>query len=176
MIRTMIGIGLATAVAVAGVPAAGAQGAKQEPRPYTQAFLKKAGEMQQAEISLALLVDGRAANDRVRQFADHMIAIHKKLLQEVQELAAEKGVTLPSELSDEHKQKIKEFSQLSGHRFDRTYMHYILRDHQMDVENFEEGMQTLEDSDVLHWTYRTLPILRAHVEEARWIQQSLQTN
>jgi hypothetical protein len=55
-------------------------------------------------------------------------------------------------------------------------MHYILRNHQQDVQEFEEGMQTLEDSDVLHWTYKALPMLRAHVEEARWIQQSLQTN
>lgn len=176
MIRTMIVISLATAVAVAGVPAAGAQEVKQEPRPYTQAFLKKAGEMQRAEISLALLADERAANNRVRQFAEHMIASHKSLLQDVQELAAEKNVQLVLELSDEHKQKIKEFSQLSGHTFDRTYMHYILRDHQMDVQEFEEGMQTVEDSDVLHWTYRTLPMLRAHVEQARWIKQSLQTN
>lgn len=176
MIRTMIVISLATLVAVAGIPAAGAQETKQEPKPYTHAFLKNVGEMQQAEISLALLADGRAANQRVTQFAEHMIAIHKKLLQEVQELAAEKSVQVPTELSDEHKQKIKEFSQLSGHTFDRMYMRYILGDHQRDVQEFEDGMQTLEDSDVLHWTYRTLPMLRAHVEEARWLQQGLQTN
>ena len=174
MIRLIV-ISLAMVVATV-IQTAGAEEAKQVPKPYTHAFLKKAGKMQQAQISLALLVDERAANKRVRQFAEHMIATHKKMSQEVQELSAEKGVKLPSELSDEHAQKIKELSQLSGHAFDRTYMHYILRNHQMDVQEFEEGMQTLEDSDVLHWTYRTLPMLRAHVEEARWIQQSLQTN
>lgn len=174
MIR-MIVISLAMMTA-AVIPAVGAQEVKQEPKPHTQAFLKKTAEEQQAAISLALLADGRAANTHVREFADHMIAIHKKLLREVQELAAGKGVNLPSALSDEHAQKIKEFSQLSGHAFDRMYMHYILRDHQIDVGEFEEAMQTLEDSDVLHWTYRTLPMLRAHVEEARWLQQSLQTN
>ncbi len=175
MIRTIV-ISLAVVAAAAVIPVAGAQEVKQELKPHTQAFLKKTAEEQQAHISLALLADGRAANIRVTQFADHMITTHKKLLKEVEELAAEKGVTLPSALSDEHKQKIKEFTQLSGHAFDRTYMQYILRDHQIDVEEFEEAMQTLEDSDVLHWTYRTLPMLRAHVEEARWIQQSLQTN
>lgn len=158
------------------IPAAKAQEVKEETKPYTQAFLKKTAEEQQAQISLALLADERAANTRVRQFADHIIAIHNKLLKEVEELAAEKGVKLPSKLSEEHARTIKEFSQLSGHAFDRTYMHYILGDHQIDVQEFEEGMQTVEDSDVLHWTYRTLPMMRAHVEEARWLQQSLQTN
>ena len=174
MIR-MIMISVTMVVATV-IPAARAQEAKPDPKPYTQAFLKKTAEEQQAQISLALLADERAANTRVRQFADHMTTIHKKLLKEVEELATEKGVMLPSELNDEHARTIKEFSRLSGHTFDRTYMHYILRDHQIDVQEFEEGMQTVEDSDVLHWTYRTLPMLRAHVEEARWLQQSLQTN
>ena len=174
MIR-MIMISLAMVV-VTIIPAARAQEVKQDPKPYTDTFLKKTAEDQQAQISLALLAEGRTANTRVKEFADHMIAVHKKLLKEIEELAAEKGVRLPSKLSDEHARSIKDFSQLSGHAFDRTYMHYILRDHQIDVQEFEEGMRTVEDSDVLHWTYRTLPMMRAHVEEARWLQQSLQSN
>jgi putative membrane protein len=175
MIRAIV-VSWVMLTAVAVIPPAKAEESKQVPKPYTHVFLQKAGEMQQAEISLALLADERAANKRVRQFAEHAIAIHKKLLKEVEELADEKEVQVPVELSREHRQKLKELSQLSGHAFDRTYMHYILRDHQMNVQEFEEGMQTLEDADVLHWTYRTLPMLRAHVEDARWIQQSLQTN
>lgn len=69
----------ATAATVAVIPAARAQGAKAEPRPYTQAFLKKAAEMQQAQIALALLVDGRATNKRVKEFAEEMIKAHKRM-------------------------------------------------------------------------------------------------
>lgn len=83
---------------------------------------------------------------------------------------------LPTELSDEHKQKLKEFSPLSGHAFDREYLRYILRDLQSEVYEFEENMQILEDPDVLHWAYRIIPTLRAHVEEARGIKYALQTN
>ncbi len=86
-----------------------------------------------------------------------------------------KGVQLPSEVSGEHKQKLKELSSLSGHAFDREYMQYILRDQQNEVNEFEEAMETVEDAAVLRWTHRTLPMLRAHVEEARGIKYSLQT-
>ena len=175
MIRTIV-ISLATATAMAVVPVAWAQSAKPEPKPYTQAFLKKAAEMQQAQISLALLVDGRAASKRAKEFAEEMIAAHKRISREIQEMAGAKGVQLPPELSDEHKRKLKELTPLSGHAFDREYMQYIMWDHQRDVQEFEESMQTVEDPDVLHWSYRTLPMFRAHVEEARWIKQSLQTN
>jgi putative membrane protein len=164
MIRTIVfSLSLVMAAAVAVIPAAVAQGAKPEPRPYTQ-------------VTLALLVDGRAANNRVKQFGEEMIVTHKRMSQEVQAMAAEKGVQLPVELRDEHKQKLKELSQLSGHAFDREYMRHILWHHQHDVQEFEESMRTVEEPDVLHWSYRTLPMLRAHVEEARWIQQSMQTN
>lgn len=57
-----------------------------------------------------------------------------RISQEVQDLATQKGVQLPpSEVSDEHKQKLKEFSSLSGHAFDREYLQYILRDRQNEV-------------------------------------------
>jgi len=171
MIRIIV-IGLITAATAV----AWAQSATPESRPYTHAFLKKAAEMQHAQISLALLVDGRATHTRMKEFGEHLIADHKRISREIQELAEEKGIPLPSGLRDEHKQKLKDLSPLLGHAFDREYMNYILRNHQNDVHEFEESMQTVEDPDVLHWTYRTLPILRAHVEEARWIKQALQTN
>ena len=66
-----------------------------------------------------------------------MIPAHKRMRQEVQDMAGQEGVQLPSELSDDHKQKMKEFSQLTGHAFDREYMQYILWDHQRDVQEFE---------------------------------------
>ncbi|MGZ9188562.1 MAG: DUF4142 domain-containing protein [Nitrospira sp.] len=172
----MLVVSLATVAAVAFIPATGAQSAEQQAKPQTQTFLKKAAEMQQAEITLGRLAADRGANKRVRQFGLQMTGAHNKINEEVLELAAAKGVQLPTELSDEHKQKVNELSQLSGHAFDREYMHYILRDKQNVVSEFEEGMLTVEDSDVLHWTYRSLPMLRMHVEEARGIKQGLQTN
>jgi putative membrane protein len=104
-----------------------------------------------------------------------MASAHKRMSEEVQGLATAKGVPLSSELNEEHKQKVKEFSQLTGHAFDREYMTYILRDHQNSANEFEEHMQLVEDSDVLHWIARTLPLLRAHVEEARGIKYAMQT-
>ncbi len=71
---------------------------------------------------------------------------------------------------------MKDLSQLSGHAFDREYLAYILRDHQNSANEFEEHMQVVEDLDVLHWIARTLPLLRAHVEEARGIKYAMQTN
>ncbi|MFO0700777.1 MAG: DUF4142 domain-containing protein [Nitrospira sp.] len=175
MIRTIV-ISLVTAGAMAVIPATGLLGAEPEAKPHTVACLKKATEMNQAKTALGQLAGDRGANPRVRQFGLQMASAHKKLSEEVQGLATAKGVQLSSELNEEHKQKVKEFSQLSGHAFDREYMAYILRDHQNSANEFDEHMLMVEDPDVLHWIARTLPLLRAHVEEARGIKYALQTN
>jgi len=173
MIRTIV-ISLVTAAA-AFIPATGLLAAEPEVKPHTLACLKKAAEMSQAKTALGQLAGDRGANPRVRQFGLQLASTHKRLSEEVHGLATPKGVQLPSELSDEHKQKVKELSQLTGHAFDREYLAYILRDHQNSANEFEEHMLAVEDSDVLHWIARTLPLLRAHVEEARGIKYALQT-
>ena len=175
MIRTMM-ISLVTAAAVAVVPVTSLLAAEPEAKSHTVACLKKATEMNQAKTALGQLAGDRGANPRVRQFGLQMASAHKRLNEEVQGLATTKGVQLSSELSEEHKQKVKEFSQLSGHAFDREYMAYILRDHQNSANEFDEHMLMVEDLDVLHWIARTLPLLRAHVEEARGIKYAMQTN
>jgi putative membrane protein len=174
MIRTMM-LGLAAAAVVAFIPATGAQSAEQGAKPSTQAFLKNAAEMCHAEMALGQLAADRGANKRVRQFGGEMKEAHKRVSEGVQLLASRYNVKLPSEPNDEHKQKIKELSSLSGHAFDREYMQYILWDQQKEVNEFEEAMHTLEDPDVLRWTHMTLPRLRSYVEEARGIKYSMQT-
>lgn len=174
MIRTLV-VGLVTATAVIVTPATGLLAAEPEAKPHTVSCLKKAAEMHQSKITLGQLAADRGANPRVRQFGLQMAGAHKRLSEEVQGLATAKGVQLPSELSDEHKQKAKEFSQLNGHAFDREYLAYILRDHQNTANEFEEHMLVVEDPDVLHWIAKTLPQLRAHVEEARGAKYALQT-
>jgi putative membrane protein len=133
----------------------------------------KAAEEQLAQITLSRLAAQRSKNDRVKQFGEEMVVAHLRVKFQLEELATTRGVQLPSELDEDHKRIQKELSQLSGHAFDREYLNYILRDHQNYVNEFEEGMQTVEDADVLRWAHKTLPMLRALVEEARWTKMEL---
>jgi len=166
-------IGLAIAAAAAIISTTGTHAAKPDVKPNTQTFLMKAAEEQEAQVALGQLAGQQAKNPRVKQFGEEMIAGHKKLIRELDELAAARGIKLPSELADDDKRTRKELSQLSGHAFDRTYLQYILRDHQNYVNEFEESIQTVEDAEVLRWAHKTLPMLRAHVEEARWTKMVL---
>lgn len=172
MNRTMM-IGLALAAALAITSTTGTHAAKPDVQLNTQAFLMKAVEEQLAQIMLGRLAGQQAKNDRVKQFAEEMVVAHLRAKFQLEELAAPRGVKLSSELDDDHKRIQKELSQLSGHAFDREYLNYILREHQHFVNEFEESIQTVEDTDVLRWAHKTLAMLRAHVEEARWTKMVL---
>jgi putative membrane protein len=169
-------IGLATAAVIAVISTTGTHAAKPDVTPNTQTFLKKAAEEQQAQIALGQLAAKQAKNARVKNFGEEMVIVHRSVSFQLRELATARGIQLPLEPDDEHKRVQKELSQLSGHAFDRAYMQQILGDHQNDVNEFEESMQTLDDAEVLRWAHKTLPMLRAHIEDARWILHSLQTN
>ncbi|MGZ8385697.1 MAG: DUF4142 domain-containing protein [Nitrospira sp.] len=107
-------------------PPDGAHSAAQQAKPSTEAFLKNVAEMCQAKSALGQLAAERTANPRVKHFVERMIEAHKRISPETQLFATRHDVTLPAALSEEHKQKLKEFSSLSGHAFDREYLRYIL--------------------------------------------------
>jgi putative membrane protein len=168
-------ISLIVIVLMASLSARVVQAAEPKVTANTDSFLKKAAEEQLIEIALGLLVAQRAKNDRVKDYAVQMAADHMKLSRQLEELAAKKGVKLPPGLNPEHKQKVDELSQLSGHAFDRTYMSYIIRHHENNVEEFGKDAKTLQDLDAKQWVDLTLPLFQTHREKAISIKNSLQT-
>jgi len=167
---------LAIAAAVAVCP--GAVLSEQLESPVSpEAFLKKAAQGQQAEIALGQLASKKATDPQVKQFGAHMIEDHQKASQEVQQLASREGIQLPSQMSEKHKQKQQQFSQLSGKEFDRAYMMYMLRNHMIDVTEFEQQAPAIKDPQVQQWAAGALPILKQHLQQAQQIatEMGLQT-
>ena len=164
---------LLAAAAAAFIPASGAQSAKQDALHSTQSFLQRAAERQQAEIVLGELASERAGDRQVKQFGAQMIEDHRKASTEIRQLAAKEGVTLPTELTDRHKDRREQFAQLSGSEFDRAYIGYMLRDHRKDVKEFERNVKAIKDPQVLHWAEDTLPLLKEHLRQAQQIAAAI---
>ncbi len=154
----------------------GTAGATPEANGNAQTFLNKAAEEHQIEISLGQLATQRATNERVKEFGQQMVDDHKKAGQQVEELAMKEGVRLSAGANQDHKERVNELSQLSGHAFDRAYMNYILQNHESTVEEFQREAKRVQDQDIKQWIISTLPILEAHREKARQVKYSLQTN
>lgn len=141
--------------------------------PPADTFLKEAAEEEHGEIVLGQLAMGRASDAEVKRYGEQMLVDHTVGYQELQQMASEKGIQLPSEPSKEKKEKEQELSQLTGREFDRAYMSYMVRDHLKDIEEFEEGAKILKDPAARIWALASLLTLKKHLEMAKTIASSL---
>lgn len=145
----------------------------------TQSVLEKAADEMQVEMSLGHLAAQRASNQQVQEFGQHMAEDHKKVSQQIQLLALQQGVTLSSDYGEHRNnldKKLEELSKLSGHAFDREYMDYSIRDHEIAIEQFRQRVGSVRNQGIKQWILLVLPILESHREQAHRVKYSLQTN
>lgn len=130
-------------------------------------FMEKAAIGGLFEVSTGSAVSPKAKKPEVKSFADRMVSDHSKASDELKQLATAKGVTLPADMDDEHKQKMQ--SIVSAADVDKAYMEEMAKDHDKDVKEFEEAAQKAQDPDLKAWIEKTLPVLKDHQRNAHSI-------
>jgi putative membrane protein len=127
------------------------------------------------EMELSRLAVAKGNDASVRDFAQRMVTDHEKTAQELKELAAAKGATLPTVSAlDKKETKMKdELAGLSGKEFDRAYMRMMLRDHGKDVRAFKKQSDKAEDSMLKAWATKTLALLREHMQSGEAIHEKI---
>jgi putative membrane protein len=130
-------------------------------------FIKKAAQGGMAEVQLGQLATDKGSNDEVKKFGQRMVDDHSKANDQLKQLAASKGVELPTSLNSKDEATKNRLSKLSGNAFDRAYMQDMVKDHTQDVSEFKKASQTAKDPDVKSWASETLPTLEDHLKTAK---------
>ncbi|MGC4099470.1 MAG: DUF4142 domain-containing protein [Nitrospira sp.] len=164
-------ISVATVVILSAIPILSLSAAPSES--LWESFLKTAAQEHQAEIALGQLAIQKAESADVKEFAAKMLQEHQQASLEVQQLAMKEGVTLPKRISDKQKIKLQQLAQLSGRSFDLAYIQYMLQDHTKDVNEFEQTAERLQNQNLKHWAFRTLPVLKQQLVLASSLATSL---
>jgi putative membrane protein len=133
---------------------------------HDRQFFTEAAHGGMAEVEMGRLATERASNPAVKQFGQRMVDDHTRANNELKQLAARKGVTLPTALDSEQRDKLDRLSKLSGAAFDREYMKEMVADHDKDVEEFQKESERATDPDVKAFASKTLPMLQQHLELA----------
>ena len=136
-----------------------------------QNFIQKAAIGGLAEVSLGQQVSPVAKNADAKKFADKMVTDHSKANDELKQLASNKGITLPSETDQEHKDAAQKV--LSAKNVDKAYMDEMVKDHDKDVKEFEEASKSVKDADLKAWIDNTLPVLKEHQKLAHEIKSKM---
>jgi putative membrane protein len=132
-------------------------------------FATQAAQSSIAEVARAQMALQKASNEEVKQYAQKIIDDHTNANNQLKDLAAQKGMTLPTEISAEHKAIADRLSGLSGAGFDSEYMTVEVRDHEKAVDLFQNEAQNGADQELKSWAGTMTPHLQAHQQTAHAI-------
>jgi len=129
-----------------------------------------------AEIEAAKLAQSQSQNDQVKNFAQRMMDDHTNALQELQTLAQQKGVTLPTEPDAQHKAEAKKLGALSGDKFDKRYMAKGgLSDHRNTHRLLSRVENRASDPDLKALAAKMRPVIDQHLTMAETISGAKST-
>jgi predicted outer membrane protein len=120
-----------------------------------------------AEIETGKIAQSKSQNDQVKSFAQQMIDDHSKALSELQTLAQQKGVTLPTEPDSKHKAMATKLQAMSGDAFDKAYMAQAgVSDHKKVHSMLMSDEKRAKDPDVKAAAAKMAPVVEQHLKSA----------
>ncbi|MBO2033150.1 DUF4142 domain-containing protein [Siccationidurans ginsengisoli] len=119
-------------------------------------------EIQQSKMALAKGVTGMA-----KEMANKMIADHTKSTADLKQIAAKKGVKLPTDMDAEHKAMAPAMEKLSGKAFEQKYISQMVADHQKTANTMAAHQQMTKDPALQGFITKTLPVVESHLQMAQ---------
>jgi len=148
-----------------------------------------------AEVELGGLAAERGSDAEVKQFGRDMARDHARSGADLKQIADRLTIALPAQLDDKHRAITERLVTLRGSSFDREYMSAMVDAHQHVLSSLEEqgamrrgktggggrveGAKPAASTDTAtngeqvlsEWAARTLPVVQAHLERAREIDE-----
>ena len=106
-------------------------------------------------------------NEQVREFATMMVADHSAASTELQTIATQKGVMLPTAKPSPSKWN------KADKDYDSDYIGKMVKDHEDAVELFTKASRKSDDPALQSFAAKTLPALQGHLEKAKAIKRAL---
>lgn len=121
-----------------------------------------------AEIQTSRLALQKSSNAQVRAFAQMMITEHTRAQNELNAIAAMKGVRLTDKPGADQRLLYNRLSTLSGAAFDAAYKNVQVNGHAMTLDLIQTYRSLPgRDARVLAYAAKTQPVVAGHLERAK---------
>lgn len=127
------------------------------------------------EVTVARLVLGRPADQRMRTFAAMTLRDHNALLASLGATARAKGLALSTGLDADGVRLLGQLNAAVGTRFDCLYILSQVEMHQKAVTMLQAELPTLVDADVKTLVQQALPVLQRHLSMAQQLSDAMTT-
>ncbi len=135
-------------------------------------FLHHVAEEGYAEIQLGLLAVRKSSDEGVKRFAQKMITDHAMLNDSMRPLADSMGVKQPTHMGKKAQAEYDKLTALTGDDFDKEYLAYMVKDHHMDLREFEDEDETAVDSTLKSTVDKGLQTVQKHTRIVDQLAQS----
>jgi putative membrane protein len=125
-------------------------------------FVEKSYRSGLEEVQLGELAKQKAISQAVREFGERMVTDHTKATDQLRQIATQKGAALPNQMSRGETATFQHLRNKSGVDFDKSYARDMVKDHNHDVKEFQDGAKELADPDLKAWAQTTLAVLEQH--------------
>ncbi|MFB9841919.1 DUF4142 domain-containing protein [Mucilaginibacter ginsenosidivorans] len=136
-------------------------------------FVTTAANDGMTEVTLGKVAEQKAANSRVKGFADMMVTDHTKAGEALAALAKTKNITLPAAPNADSQKAIDDLSKKSGKDFDKAYVDAMVDGHEKAVKLFTDASENCKDADLKAFATNTLPTLKMHLDSIKAIKASM---
>jgi len=135
--------------------------------PEDASFVREAVQAGLTEVKLGTLAVQNGQDQNVKTFAQKLASDHTAANQELQQIAAQKGMQLPTVIDAREMLTLKRLSSLSGTEFDRAFAQDAVKAHEQAVKLFQKEAQSGQDPELKAFAQKKLPMLREHLAMAR---------
>ncbi len=128
------------------------------------------------EINQGKLAEKKSENEHVKSFAKKMVDDHTKALDDLKQLAKDKGVNLPTETDARQQAMENKLGSLSGAQFDRQYLEQAgNRAHRETHQLLQRISTRAKDTDLKSYANKVLPTIEDHQKMAKDARKELQS-
>ncbi|MEV0700234.1 DUF4142 domain-containing protein [Saccharopolyspora sp. NPDC050389] len=149
-------------VAALAVPGVAAASAEQD-----NSFMAQVAQVNLAEITIGKLALQKATTPQVRSLAQETLTDHQNAQSNLEHLAGQKGVTLPSSPNAQQQSIGNQLESASGGMFDTTYLQAQIAGHQEASTLTRTEIDSGRDPDVQDYAKGFLPVVLKHLSHAQ---------
>jgi putative membrane protein len=124
-------------------------------------FAQNAAKGGMMEVAWGKAASAKAQNSDVKQFGARMVKDHSKANDELKNIAAKKGISLPAEEPS------------ANFKSDPAYMEMMVKDHEKDLAEFQQEAKNGSDLDLKKFADKTSKVVAEHLSMARRINKDI---
>jgi putative membrane protein len=165
-------IGLLTALCSFGLSSFAADDTGMKPTAKEKMFVKKAAMGGMTEVALGKVAAANGGSDEVKDFGNQMVKDHTTINDNLKEVAGKMGLEVPAELDAPHQGMVDRMNKMSGPAFDKAYVKAMVKDHQMDVAEFEKAEGMVKNEDLKKFISDSVPTMKEHLDKIQKFNQA----